>query len=116
LLCDDPKPVPVTVMVLPIDPELGDIPVIVRASSTVNCALLLATPSTVTVTEPFVAVAGTCTLILLSLQELANATTLLNMTWLVPWLVPKPLPVSTVKAPSWDPGGLRATIVGLMTV
>jgi len=74
------------------------------------------TPSTVTVTGPFVAVDGTWAVILVSLQELTVAVTPLNLTTLVPWLAPKPRPVSVVHAPSCAPGGARLEIVGLMTV
>ena len=83
LLCAAPKPVPVTVMLVPMGPEFCEMPVMESVESTVNVAPLLVTPSTVTVTGPLVAFEGTCAVMLVSLQELTLATTLLNFTWLV---------------------------------
>lgn len=59
---------------------------------TVKSTPLLPRPPTVTITLPVVAPAGTCTLMLVLLQELTVADTPLSVTVLVPCEVPKFVP------------------------
>jgi len=72
---------------------------IVAAVGTVNCMLLLLRPPIVTRTGPVEAPVGTEAVILVSLQLVAEAATLLNKTVLLPWVVPKPLPVIVTAVP-----------------
>jgi hypothetical protein len=86
------------------------------ASITVKLTPLLVMPSSVIVTEPLVALDGTPAVILVSLQELTDATTPLNDTWLLPWLAPKPLPAIVINPPICAAGGVRLLIAGLIVV
>src|SRR6266567_2003829 len=103
------------VTVEPIGPTLGETPVTETDSITVNCAPLLVTPSSLTVTGPLVALPGTMTVILVSLQEVGAAVTELNCTVLLPRLDPKPMPFRVIVPPSSAAGGERLLIVGLIT-
>jgi hypothetical protein len=60
----------------------------------------LSTPLAWTITFPDVALTGTGTLMLLSLQLIGVATLPLNLTVLVPCSAPKPLPAIVVKVPA----------------
>src|SRR5207253_9070458 len=91
-------------------------PVTESASSTVNDTRQLVMPSSVTLTGPLVAFAGTVTATLVSLQELSNALTALNWTVLLPWLPPKPEPLRVTDPPCSAAGGVRLVMTGLITV
>jgi hypothetical protein len=83
--CVVPKFAPAIVTVVPIAPLVGDKDVIVGAVVvTVNVALLLAMPPTVTTTDPLVAPAGTFATMLVADQLVGVAVVLLNVTVLVP--------------------------------
>jgi len=77
--------------------------------------LLLMTPLSETVTGPEVAVEGTVTVMLASLQKETVALTPLNITELLPWLGPKPEPARDIVAPACPTGGVRLAITGLIT-
>ena len=68
LLCVEPKPVPVIVTEVPGGPEVGEMEVTVIGLDTVNVALALVTPETVTVRGPVVVPVGTKTLMAELLQ------------------------------------------------
>jgi hypothetical protein len=80
--CVAPKLDPVTVTVVPIGPEEGDIALI--EGGTVKDPPLLDTPPTVTTTWPVVAPDGTGTPMLEALQLEGTAVAPLNVTVLVP--------------------------------
>jgi hypothetical protein len=83
--CVVPKFAPAIVTAAPIAPLVGDKDVIVGAVVvTVNVALLLAAPPTVTTTDPLVAPAGTFATMLVADQLVGVALVLLNVTVLVP--------------------------------
>jgi hypothetical protein len=67
--------------------------------STINLTGLLGTPPTVTTTFPVVAPAGTVTMMFVGLQEFTVAPVPLNVTVLVPWLLPKFVPLIAIAAP-----------------
>ena len=100
----------------PNGPEAGERPVTVAASITVNCALLLVAPPTVTVTGPLVAVEGTVTLMLVLLHEVTVGVIPLKLTWLLLWLVPKSVPLIITEPPRGAAGGARLEITGTMKV
>lgn len=87
------------VIVVPMGPLFCEMPVTVSGELTVNCTPLLGNPNSVRVTGPFVVLAGTVTVTLVSLHELTFATKLLNLTWLLPWLEPKPVPFKVMEPP-----------------
>src|ERR1700694_2539829 len=91
-------------------------PVIESVELTVNCTPLLVTPSTVTVTGPLVAFDGTWAVTLVLLQEVTLCTIPMNLTWLMPWLAPKPRPFKVIKAPICAAGGARLVMVGVITL
>src|SRR5437879_13250186 len=76
--CVATKPLPVIVTGMPIGPLLDEMELMERDPSAVNWTPLLVTPPAVTVTGPLVALDGTATVMLASLQELTLAVTLLN--------------------------------------
>ena len=79
-----PKFVPVIMTEVPIAPDVGDKPVMLGAAETVNVKQLLATPLTVTMTQPVVEPVGTGTTMLVALQLVGVAGVPLNVTVLVP--------------------------------
>src|SRR6266481_3646889 len=89
--CAPPKLLPAIVTTAPTGPEDGEMLVIVGA--TAKLTALLASPPTVTTTLPLVAVPGTGTTILVSLQLAGVAAAPLNVIVLVPWVAPKSVPV-----------------------
>jgi hypothetical protein len=115
LLCEGPNPVPVILNDVPIGPEDGEIPVIVRLSISVNCTPLLTTPPTVTVTGPLVAFGGTETLMLVLLQESTLAVRLLNWTVLLLWLLPNDVPAIVIRPPIGAAEGVKLEIAGVIT-
>src|SRR5947199_227966 len=91
-----PKLVPVMVTDAPTAPEVGDRLVMLGVGSTVKLTPLLATLFTVTTTFPVLAPLGTGTTIEVVLQLVGVAAVPLNLTVLVPWVAPKPLPVIVI--------------------
>jgi hypothetical protein len=79
-----PKLAPVMVTEVPVDPEAGEMLVILGAATTVKLLPLLATPETVTTTFPVVAPVGTVATMLVALQLVAVAAVPLNLTVLDP--------------------------------
>jgi hypothetical protein len=97
----------------PTAPEAGDKLVIDGAGTTVNATPLLAFPLTVTTTLPVLAPVGTIATIELVLQlEIVVAVVPLNLTVLVPWLEPKPLPAMVTDAPTAPVFGVRLVMDG----
>lgn len=94
-----PKFDPAIVTDAPTAPELGVNVVMLGAATTVNAFPALATPDTVTTTLPVVAPAGTVAAMLVALQLVAVAVVPLNLTVLVPWVEPNPVPVIVMDAP-----------------
>jgi hypothetical protein len=84
LLCVAPKFEPLMVTDEPTGPTPGDTVATEGGLLTVNWTPLLATPLTVTVTGPVVALDGTVVVMLVSLQLLTEASTPLNRTWPLP--------------------------------
>ena len=70
------------------------------AEVTVKVTPLLATPFTVTTIFPVVAPLGTTTTMLVALQLVDTPVVPLNFTVLVPWVVPKPVPVMMIEVPT----------------
>jgi len=116
LLCVAPKPAPVIVTVVPTDPIAGDKPPTERPSITVNDAVLLAKPASLTDTEPLVVLAGTVAVMLVSLQAVMVAAMPLNSTWLPLEFVPKPEPVNVTVPPMGAAGGAKPVITGFIAV
>lgn len=83
---------------------------------TVNDAVLLENPASLTDTEPLVVFVGTVTVMLLSLQAVAVAATPLNKTWLPLEAVPKPEPLNMTLPPMGAAGGPKLVITGLIAV
>ncbi len=98
-------------MDVPTCPELG-VRLVMLGGRTVKLTALLGTPPTVTTTLPVVVI-GTETVRLVELQLLAVAETPLKVTVLVPWVVPKLVPVIVTEAPICPLEGLRELIVGV---
>jgi hypothetical protein len=112
--CVDPKFAPLIVTVLPTGPDTRDRLVMLGATAavTVNVALLLATPPTVTMTLPVVAPLGTLTAILVALQLVGAATVPLNRTLLAPCVEPKFAPLIVTVVPTAPADGDTPLMVG----
>jgi hypothetical protein len=109
--CVVPKLVPVIVTDVPIGPEVGVRLVILGAGIvTVNATPLLACPPTMTTTFPVIAPAGTGTVMLVALQFVGVAVVPLNVTVLVPCVVPKLVPVIVTDVPTGPEVGVRLLI------
>src|SRR5260370_1093218 len=95
-------------------PDCGLMLVIVGGfgTLTVNQAPLLSRPETVTTTYPVVAPLGTDVTMLVLLQFVGVAAVPLNVTVLVPWLVPKLVPVIVIASPTPPFALLRLVMVG----
>jgi hypothetical protein len=105
-----PKALPAIVTELPTAPALGlteDTP-----GFTVKVKGLLATPPTVTTMSPADAPLGTGAVMLVALHAVGVAVTPSNVTVLVPWLAPKPVPVSVTLIPTGPDAGLRDNRAG----
>jgi hypothetical protein len=109
--CTDPKPVPETVTTAPTSPDVG-LMLVMLGGRTVKFTTLLATPPTLTPTLPVDAV-GTVAMMLVALQLAAVAATPLNDTVLVPWVVPKLVPLIVTDVPICPDVGLTLVIVGV---
>jgi len=96
----EPKFEPVIVTGVPSPPDVGERLVMVGVGSTVKDVPVLATPFTVTTTFPVLAPLGTVTMIEPALQLLAVAVVPLNLTVLVPCVLPNPLPLIVIDAPT----------------
>lgn len=96
----DPKFVPEMVTEVAIFPELGLIPEMLGAGTTVKVTPLLWMPPTVTTTGPVVAPDGTGTMMLVELQFETGASVPLNVTVLVLWVEPKLVPVMVIETPT----------------
>ena len=83
-----------------------------NATVTVKGKPLLAMPPTVTRTEPVVAPLGTGTLMLVPFQLVGVATVPLNVTELVPCVVPKFAPANVTAVPTVPDVGLRLVMLG----
>ena len=89
------------ITLVPIGPEVGLMLVMLGGGVTVKGTPLLMTPPTVTTTFPVVAPDGTVTLKLAVDQfDVAVAVTLLKVTVLLPWVVPKLEPLTVRVAPT----------------
>jgi hypothetical protein len=95
-----PKFAPVIVTIAPTTPEVGEIELIDGGARTVKFTPVLAKPLTVTTTLPVVAPVGTDTTICPSLQLAGVADVPLKLTVLVPWVVPKLVPVIVTAVPT----------------
>jgi len=78
------------------------LPMMVGRVTIANGIALLAVPKTLTTTAavPKDAARGTVTMMLVSLQVLGEAVAPFTETELVPWLWPKPVPVSVIGVPT----------------
>src|ERR1700734_1307713 len=107
-----PKFAPVIVTGAPTAAEDGDKLLMLGVGSTVNAAPGLGKSFTATTTLPVVAPAGTVTTIELAFQLVGVAAMPLNVTELVPWVVPKFAPGSVTAAPTAPEEGERLVIPG----
>jgi hypothetical protein len=110
LPCVPPKFAPVIVIAVPTGPEVWDR--LEMLGKTVNATPLLATPPTVTTTNPVVAPAGTDATIFVALQLVGVAVVPLKFTKLAPWVTPKLVPLIVTDAPTAAEVGERLVILG----
>ena len=100
----------------PTAPEVVDRLVMLGAATTVNEELLLFTPLAFTTTLPVLAPVGTVATIDVALQLVIVVTVVvLNFTVLVPWVVPKFVPVIVTEAPTAPVVGDRLVMLGAAT-
>ena len=110
--CVAPNLVPAMAMVSPTMPEPGVGGVAIAGGGmTVKANGLLGCP-TVTIAGPLVAPAGTVALRLVALQLEMAAAVPLNVTVLLPWVAPKPLPWMVTACPTIPAAGVSNVIVG----
>jgi hypothetical protein len=115
--CVVPKFAPLIVTDVPTNPDVGFKLVMLGAGTvTVKLTPLLATPPTVTTTFPVVAPAGTVALMLVVFQLVAAAATPLNVTVLVPCVVPKFAPLIATDVPTNPDVGFKLAMLGAGTV
>jgi len=108
-----PKLLPAMVTILPTGPAGGNRPDMLGGTITVKGAPLLAWPLTVTTTFPVVAPLGTAAVMLAALQlEALPALVPLKLTVLLPWLVPKLLPVMVTAVPTGPEVGDSPEMLG----
>jgi hypothetical protein len=101
----------VIVTCVPAAPEL--VLRLLMFGATVNGSPLLAAPDTVTTTFPVVAAAGTFTVTLVALQaDAVPADTPLNVTVLLPWLAPNPVPLIVSAVPIAPELALKPLMAG----
>src|SRR2546430_16446591 len=111
--CVAPKFVPAIVTDVPMIPDVGLRLVMLGAGTvTVKLTPLLATPPTVTTTFPVVAPLGTGATILVALQLVGVAAVPLNVTVLVPCVIPKFAPVIVTDMPTNPDVGFRLAMLG----
>jgi hypothetical protein len=106
----DPKFEPETLTICPTGPDAGDRLEIVGLGTTVNFTPLLALLFTVTTTFPVVAPVGTVATMAVSLHEVTDAASPLNLIVLVPWALPKLEPLAVTEPPITPEDGLREDI------
>jgi hypothetical protein len=109
----EPKFVPVIVTDVPGEPEVA-LKLVMDGGGKMTEKLtpLLAIPPTVTTTGPLVAPLGTVTAMLLELHVATDAGVPLNVTVLVPWVVPKLSPLTVTAAPVLPEAGFKPVIPG----
>jgi hypothetical protein len=107
-----PKPVPVIVTAVPTGPDVGAKLLMLGGTVTVKTVPLLDSPPTVTTTFPVVAKAGTATMTLVVPQLVTVAAVPLNVTVLVPWAAPKPVPVIVTAVPTGPDVGAKLLMLG----
>jgi hypothetical protein len=110
--CVVPKFAPAIVTDVPTAPEFGVKLVMLGGTVTVKATLLLARPPTVTTTFPVVAPVGTGTAILVALQLVGVALVPLNVTVLVPCVVPKFAPAIVTDVPTVPEFGVKLVMPG----
>lgn len=111
--CVAPKFVPVTVTAVLIAPDVGDRLVMLGGVATVKVTPLLATPPTVTTTGPVLVPLGTEATMVVAFQVwIVFAGVPLNVTVLVPWLLPKFAPLMVTEVPASPKAGDNAKIPG----
>lgn len=100
---------------MPTAPEETDKLVMLGADVTVNATPLLAVPLTVTTTFPLVARDGTEATMLVVDQQVPHTVAVvpLNLTVLVPWVAPNPLPVIVTAPPIGAEAGDKLPITGV---
>ncbi len=108
-----PKFAPLTVTEVPSGPDVGLMPEMLGAGTTVKVIPLLWTPPTVTTTGPVVAPAGTEVMMLVALQFDTVALVPLKVTVLVPCVAPKLVPVIVTDTPTAPLVWLRLVMVGV---
>jgi hypothetical protein len=114
--CVAPKFVPVIMMDVATRPLVGERLVMLGDTVTVNGRLSVR-PPTVTTTLPVVAPAGTVATMLVADQLVVVAVVPLNVTVLVPFVAPKPVPVIVTELPTGPLVGDRlVTFGGTVTV
>lgn len=110
--CVEPKFDPLTVTDVPTFPDVGLRPVMFGKVPTINRAVLLASPPTVTTTLPVVAPDGTETTMAVELQLVGVAAVPLNVTVLVPCVEPKFVPAMVTEVPTGPAVGESDVIPG----
>ena len=113
LPCSAPKFAPAIVTGVPTVPIPRLRLVMVGGGVAMNATPLLATPPTVTTTFPGVALIGTGATMVVGLQLVGVANVPLNVTVLVPWERPKPLPVIVTVEPTGPEVGVKLEIAGM---
>jgi len=115
--CVAPKFAPAIVTDVPGNPDVGFKLVMLGAGTvTVKLTPLLASPPTVTTTFPDVAPAGTAAVMFVVLQLAGAAAIPLNVTVLVPCVVPKFVPVIVTDVPTNPDVGFKLAMLGAGTV
>lgn len=112
LPCVLPKFDPAIVTEVPTAPDVGDRLLMLGVPRTVKDFPLLPLPDTVTTTLPVVAPEGTMATMLVALQLVTDAVLPLNLTVLLPCVVPNPVPVIVTEAPTAPEVGLKLVIEG----
>lgn len=110
--CVAPKFAPVMVTEEPTAPDVGFRLVMLGGTITVKLEPLLATPPTVTTTFPVVAPAGTGTAMLVPLHAVGVPAVPLNVTVLVPCVVPKFVPATVTEVPTAPDVGVMLVMLG----
>jgi hypothetical protein len=108
-----PKFDPATVTEAPTAPDVGVRLVMLGAATTVKLLPLLLTPPAFTTTFPVVAPVGTGTTMLVAAQVVGVAVVVLNLIVLLPWVVPRLVPVIVTEAPTAPVVGERVVMVGV---
>jgi hypothetical protein len=110
-----PKLVPAMVIVAPTPPLVGERFEILGGCTTLKLTPLLLTPCTRTTTLPVVAPVGTAATMLVADQVVVDAVVPLNVTVLLPFVAPNPLPAIVTDAPTAPVVGERLVIAAAGT-